>query len=934
LSSLQDQPDQGAGKIAISVVHGHLAFARYPVLVGHYEGDAFSGSEAQLDRTLGLQLTVRRRLGLYPGAIGTSSVVLDPAAKPPGAVVAGLGQVADMTVGLLRQTLRHALLAFATADVDRIGHQPDRLALSALGVGTGEGGVDITTGVIAMLQAVIEAQRVLAQVSGSDCRVPYRFAAFEIVELFEDRALAIWNAARHAVEEQPDCKASFELAGTIEPRKGGRRRSPPGRDPSWWQPITIRMLGDDRSDRRLQFELSDGRARAERLIVPADLDLVEPLVTRAVRHIDPEGVANSAGRVLFELLLPPALKDRSAEERSRRLILDPESACFPWELLDDRRPWPTEAGSDQLRPPAVRAGLVRQLLQVAGPDRIRLPQPRTALVIGDPRALPMDGFVPLQGARDEATTVAALLKEQGYEVKTLIGDKVTPDQICRNLFSRDWEIIHIAAHGVVATELPRPDGVIRKVTGIVLGGGVVLGPSALSKLPASPNVAFINCCHLGKIDAAAEEQAQLGAVAGRPELAASVAVQLIRSGARCVVAAGWAIDDDKAKDFARTFYEQMLAGFGFGDATLAARHKACTPGADSNTWGAYQCYGDPDYHLSGPGPVAAKSPVKSFALIEEAIESADQVREEANISLERHAWTSQRARLDAIAAQAEQKQWLGDPTLRSALGRAYGALSDHDAAIAHYQAALASADGRVPAVILEQLTNLGMRRSFRLARAASPEDRPSFAREIEEAKARLATLATLFGETGERLALQAGCCKRLAQLAQLNGQPNEAKAQLQQMQALYRRAAEVATSTQTVRWTLQMQGVAKLCLAMLEDRDPKPAVAELEPLACPQPIDGNDFWSLIAAADVATLIMIAGHRFDDWDEIRKRYRTAWAHVGSPLHLDSVVEQLAFYQDMLGQVDCLDEAERSALASRLSDIRTDLDAMTQESNTSG
>ena len=94
-----------------------------------------------------------------------------------------------------------------------------------------------------------------------------------------------------------------------------------------------------------------------------------------------------------------------------------------------------------------------------------------------------------------------------------------------------------------------------------------------------------------------------------------------------------------------------------------------------------------------------------------------------------------------------------------------------------------------------------MRRSFRLARAAKPAERPCFAREIEEAKVRLATLATLFGESGERLALQAGCCKRLAQLEVLMGQPDAAKAQLQQMQALYGRAAEVAPQARRIWFT-------------------------------------------------------------------------------------------------------------------------------------
>ena len=57
-------------KIRIRVVHGHLAFARHPVMVGHYAGDSINGAERQLDEALRGRLAERRRLGLYPGALG------------------------------------------------------------------------------------------------------------------------------------------------------------------------------------------------------------------------------------------------------------------------------------------------------------------------------------------------------------------------------------------------------------------------------------------------------------------------------------------------------------------------------------------------------------------------------------------------------------------------------------------------------------------------------------------------------------------------------------------------------------------------------------------------------------------------------------------------------------------------------------------------
>ena len=112
------------------------------------------------------------------------------------------------------------------------------------------------------------------------------------------------------------------------------------------------------------------------------------------------------------------------------------------------------------------------------------------------------------------------------------------------------------------------------MTGVVLGGGVVLGPSALSKLAVSPSIFFVNCCHLGEIDAAAEDKASQASLEGRPEFAASIAVELIRLGVCCVIVAGWAVDDDAAEAFGKCFYQEMLDGANFGVATLRARQKA------------------------------------------------------------------------------------------------------------------------------------------------------------------------------------------------------------------------------------------------------------------------------------------------------------------------------------------------------------------------
>ena len=179
-------------------------------------------------------------------------------------------------------------------------------------------------------------------------------------------------------------------------RDGGRRNAPIAQDPNWWQPIQITMPRvDGPEDRSLSFTVGGGFARAEARTIAANLDIVAPLLRRTAQNVDLDGAPISPGRILFELLWPESLKHRSAEEQNRRLILDEQSAAFPWELLDDRRPWMSaeDTNAPKLEPPAVRAGMVRQLLQTRFSEKVVAARGKPkALVIGDPGAEPMQGF--------------------------------------------------------------------------------------------------------------------------------------------------------------------------------------------------------------------------------------------------------------------------------------------------------------------------------------------------------------------------------------------------------------------------------------------------------------------------------------------------------------------------------------------------------------
>ncbi|MBZ9919986.1 MULTISPECIES: CHAT domain-containing protein [unclassified Mesorhizobium] len=888
-------------RIDLCVVHGHLAFARFPVLVGHYIGDTFAGTEARLDRALGFRLTERRKLGLYPGRIGTCAILVDPSWRPSGAVVVGLGQPASLSIGALRETLRRGILAFMVESLDRAyvgANSADPKApmgLSTLLVGAGGVGLDRNSCVQALLQATSQANAMLAGLQRNGARL----SVVEIIELYEDRAYETWRAVRKAIENDPVLEGVFRLPPRFSPRGGGRRNAPISPDPNWWEPIQITVPPVGRAeDRTLSFTVGGGFARTEARTIAANLDIVAPLMRRTAQNVDLDGAPISPGRILFELLWPESLKHRSAEEQNKRLILDEQSAAFPWELLDDRRPWMSaeDTNAPKLAPPAVRAGIVRQLLQTQFSEKVFAARGKPkALVIGDPGAEPMKGFGALPGAEAEATALAELLgaTRQSHDVTLLVKAAATPNQIFKQLLGQAWEIVHISAHGVVDYDMTGADGVNRRVTGVVLGDGVVMGPSVLSKLPVSPAVFFVNCCNLGKIDATAEDKARQESLEGRPELAASVAVQLIQLGVRCVVVAGWEVDDDCAKAFGLRFYSEMLDGARFGEATLRARRAAYETKPDNNSWGAFQCYGDPDYRLRVvPAPPAATDEADQFVGVSEAIMAAEQISGDVNVGLERDLKVQQ-DRLVKIEGEAMRKGWLKSAPLCAALAEARAELGALPEAIDYYSAAIKNETAAFKLKAVEQLANLRSRNAvseFRrgLAEGKSPADAIAA---IQDALTKVVSLTEAVGPTPERLSLEAGCWKRLAQVQPSDPAANDA---LKRM----RECAEMAVELGGNDYPRLIAYNAAICLALRDGTACDAVVGRDLQRIVEQPApDEADFWTLIQSPDARTTVAIMNAAQEDSGTIKNAYKRVWRYIGSPVKMRSVTEQLEFYEDI-------------------------------------
>ena len=234
LDTMFGRQDQAAAAddavIRVKVVHGHLREARHPLAVGHYAGDGIVSAEAELDRQLGGMLSTRFHMELYPGPTGTAEVVRAPGAHPPGALIAGLGEVGEITPEKVRRSMLDACVRYAlmrSEDPKDLGDLPRSAAFSSMLIGISGGrAISVTDSVKSIVLAAVEANRVLRRRNLWD-RV--RIDEVEFIELYEHLAIRAAHAAADLPqtlknELLPDERIEFE--GQMRSAKGGLFRPP------------------------------------------------------------------------------------------------------------------------------------------------------------------------------------------------------------------------------------------------------------------------------------------------------------------------------------------------------------------------------------------------------------------------------------------------------------------------------------------------------------------------------------------------------------------------------------------------------------------------------------------------------------------------------------------------------------------------------------
>ena len=887
-------PLAGGAQLPIVVLNGNLKFIQAPLMLGHYQSGSLTGTEYVVNLLTGGLMADSLNAGRYPAEPGSAQVFVntrvDPEQpwslpRPAAVVVVGLGEEGRLRAADLQRSVRQGVIAFAQREKEQRGATGFELAATL--IGSGGVGIHVGTAAQAIAQGVAAANRRLAR-SGWP-----QVTQLQLIELYLDRATEAHNALAMLAESRPQ---DYALAPTVASRTGALRRpSESGYRGAGYDFINAVQRNGANGQPVIEFTLDTQRARTEVRGQATQPRLVDEMVRIGA---DAASTDLKVRRSLFQLLVPVEIEPFLAGCTAVVLQLDTAAARFPWELLDAGPGDDGRAADDA--PWAVRTQVIRKLRTEDFRERpVGAGRDGSVLVIGEPQCDPAL-YAELPAARDEAQVVARTLSAAAL---------INPDALAvvNALLDEPRRIVHIAGHGE-----HRDDG----SGGVILTHGAVLGPREIGAMRTVPELVFINCCFLGQVKPGSDASANaLGE--SRTRFAAGVAEQLIRNGVRCVVAAGWAVEDVPAMRFAARFYERLLAGDRFIDAVGEARRAAWEANRRGNTWAAYQCYGDPDWRYADPAeaqaaavqvPTLVSAPALALWLENQALDARYAIPSTGPDARRRDA-RRRRERVQKLDKMQDRYAplWGGMGAVAEAFGLAYADAGEIGAAIAWYRRAHEAADGSASIKASEQLGNL-------LARGATE------AAQVDEAITLLQQLVDL-RPTAERHSLLGSAYKRLALLSAAR-----ASDALLQSAAAYEAAehAARAAGARDLHYPLVNVMAVRLRLALLQGGDTQAALdgridaarASLQAAATHAP----DFWSVVGLVELQLLQAVAeGHLASAAAGVREGFAEVADRVPAPHLWRSVRDQSHFVLDALLQARGTAAADARAAESILKQV---------------
>ncbi len=917
--------------LQVSVLHGDLNHTNHPILLGHYEGDTIAGAERVVDKMVEGALSQRYHLGRYPGRNGTAAVALAPSNEiqqsldvQHGAIVIGLGKWGELTPSALTQAVSQGITEYCL-HVHQCRGATDSskaavgLTINSLLIGSNtSANIAVEDSVNAIVRGVVLANRALAQrPNKSQGLMLPRVAHVQFIERFLDVAVdAAKSAHRVAKRIVLEFQTVVQVERYLKKGSGGLTRLVPSSTRGYWRRWTISAIRNDPPPpsvglppvlkerlrtllqeeptkdpqvynalldlalttreltaprpHKLRFLALSDRARAEATVQDNQPDLIAQLIQRSIRT---ETFNQDIAKTLFELLIPLDLKESLRSLENVVFILDEVTANYPWELMID-----TE------KPLCVRAGVIRQLQTLDGETHARDSTTRHAFVVGNPLTPPQ--YRDLSGAMEEATLVADMLEKANYRAE-FSRTRLGASEVFKQLFARSYRIIHIAGHGQYSEA---DNGQVGAKVGVVLSDGLFLTAAEIATLDPIPELVFLNCCHLG----------QMGGTASN-KMAASIASELIRKGVRAVVAAGWPVQDDAALCFAGSFYRELLAGRTFGLALKQARRQTWEEFPSSNTWGAYQAYGDPDFCLNRTDGLSAAGEEDVKVAAEEVLLQLDGLSQQLNHADE--------AKVRAALNQVEQlcaEDWLKQGSIQERLGAAYAGAGLFKEAIPYYQQAVENKDIANPATlrVVEQWINVAVR-------CGEKDGNKVMIQEAIDKGRHLLALA----KTSERLSLMGGAQKKLAQL---ETDAAQIRVHLAQAAADYRAAAEQRQREGIDDPYPILNAVVIEVLLGKEDADREAALSRCEALVQARFKETRSVWDAITIADVALIRAIISRSLpQERDNIIEKYRAAFTESSATQReQDSALTKTRFIREILRKVP---QADRDTVMSAVKSL---------------
>jgi CHAT domain-containing protein len=903
--------------LLLSVQNSNVKFVSTPLMLGHYLALKLTGAEYVVDRFFGGTMSASLATGLYPEAPGSHLVFVNTQQsldnplglpRPPQVVVVGLGEegklrsaelvrsVCQATIGLAQRvaerTMRPTTVGLAQS-ADASPNEGDRhFKMAATLIGSGGSGISVETSARAVAQGVRRANERLGQSGWPVC------SHLCFVELYRDRASDALRALRMLVQASP---GQFTLTPALQVGPGALPKTLVG----GYRGVNYDLLSvvtdsNEFGEPKFVYTLDTHRTRSGIRALSYPSPRRNELISRASNDANRD---TQIGRTLFQMLVPVDLEESLTSGTELLLELDDGTAAIPWELLEE-----PNYGGGHVEPWAIRAKLVRRLLTVEFRQQVSDSRPDDGvLVIGEPLADPKL-YPALPGARAEAEAVRAVLSQglDASRVRALIasGDNLGPDAatVVDALLSKRYRIVHIVGHGA-------PEE-MRELTplqprGVVLSDDTFFGPREIYAMRVVPELVFLNCCHL-----ALDPDKLLKVGYDRASFAASMAKQLIRIGVRCVVVAGWAVDDDAASGFATAFYNALLTGHRFMDAVYAARVEARRISPNSNTWAAYQCYGDPDwvwhtgnYYFDRPPATVApevvniESPADLAAVLETlTVRSFTQGADSK----------SQRDKISNLEVQFGAT-WGGVGAVAEAFGVACVAARDNERAIHWFRRSLIADDAGATVKASQALANLLARLAWeRVARA--PREGKSQAiinqllsqgrSEISEAIHILGSLVSM-APTIETESLLGSAYKRLALLESMAGKAKPEANAIAKMAEHYGRAEALAFRSQSADFSYPaLQRMAAELITRSSQRGWKGFHREdlakvSESLAGKIRAD-PDFWSVVSVTEMSVYQALATKGLAaQLPAILTAYKDLHSRADSPWMWAAVADQMGF-----------------------------------------